>query len=88
MMLQILSSTLMDAVYLSTTVYWVLYTRNTRFFFALFCFYLIRLLHIQLIQFRFPSGYYWEDSGVPAITNSYGRFNDFVFSVYIYLYLA
>lgn len=79
-LLQISSSLLMDFIFLSLYVYWVLNVKTGRPIYAIGLFYLIRGLTQATVTLRYPEGYLWEDPGVPSLVVPYGRSSDFFFS--------
>jgi len=81
--LQILCSSFMDVMFLSTGAYWVFRGNSSRLIITTLVFYIVRAI-IQSIWFSpFPTGYWWEDPGFPSLVVPYGRGSDFFFSGHI-----
>jgi len=81
--LEILSSGMMDTIFLLTFIPWIFKGRTGRIMYAMAAFYSIRSFTQQLVMLPFPPGYSWNYPGWPSIVVPYGVFSDFFFSGHV-----
>lgn len=79
----IISSLLIDLVFLGLMTYWILFVRSWRVVVAYLCFYLTRMLVQAMFILSFPEGYTFLDPGFPSLFVSYAKTSDFFYSGHI-----
>jgi hypothetical protein len=77
------SSLMIDVQMLLISYFWVFKFSSWRVFNTICIFYIFRGIIQSLFQFCYPEGYLWEYPGVPSITVSYLKTNDFFFSGHV-----
>jgi len=79
-LLQIVGSELIDTVFLSLMIYWILYGKTSRLVMSQAIFYATRAI-LQKVYFSpFPDLYYWGTPIIPSLVVPYGKGSDFFFS--------
>lgn len=81
--MQIICSSFMDVMFLTTSGYWVLYGKSGRLMISTIFFYVVRALIQKVWESPFPAGFWWYDPGFPSLVVPYGRGSDFFFSGHI-----
>ena len=81
--LQITCSAFMDILFLTTSGYWVLYSKSSRLIVTILLFYGVRNVVQQMWWSPFPAGFWWYDPGFPSLIVPYGRGSDFFFSGHV-----
>lgn len=81
--MQIMTSLVIDILFLSTGGYWVLYSRSSRLIITILIFFGVRMAVQHMWYSPFPSGFWWYDPGFPSLVVPYGRGSDFFFSGHI-----
>jgi len=77
---QIFASGLIDSVFLSVLIYWVIYGKSSRLVVSQAIFYGTRALLQKLFWAPFPPMYYWYSPPIPSLAVPYGRGSDFFYS--------
>jgi hypothetical protein len=81
--LQIVCSLMMDTMFLTTFILWVLHGSGSRLIFTTFLFYAVRGIIQFIWQSPYTNGYWWEEPGFPSLVVPYGRGSDFFFSGHV-----
>lgn len=76
----IMSSLLIDGVFLLTGVLFILYAKTARIIYCFMIFYGIRALCQGFFLFQYPEVWLFDDPGFFSIVVPYGRSSDFYFS--------
>ncbi len=76
----ILSSLLIDCVFLFLGVFFVIHARTARIIYSIVIFYGIRAICQAIFLFQYPEEWLFDDPGFFSIVVPYGRASDFFFS--------